>query len=55
MKLGVLFGMMMIALLDVVRSHYAMCLGADAKESLEYVLLVSSSLLILFHAFPDWE
>ena len=41
MKLSALFGMMMFALLEVVRSQFARSYGAEAKDSLEYVLLVS--------------
>jgi hypothetical protein len=55
MKLSALFGMMMFALLEVVRSQFARSYGAEAKDSLEYVLLVSLSLLLLHLVYPDLD
>lgn len=55
MKLGVLFGMTMIALLDVVRTQFERSYGRKPSDSVEYVLTVSLGLLLLFYAFPEWD
>lgn len=55
MKLSALFGLMMFALLEVVRSQFARSYGADARDSIEYVLLVCMALLVLHHVFPDLD
>jgi hypothetical protein len=55
MKLGVLLGMMILAFLEVARSRFAASYGRDSRDSVVYVAVVSSCLLVLYHAFPDWE
>ena len=53
MQLSFFFGMIMFAVLEVVRTQFTQSYGIEAKESLQYVLIVSSALLIMFQAFPD--
>jgi hypothetical protein len=55
MKLGVLFGMIMIAVLDVTRTQCKRAYGCTANDSLEYVLLVAMGLLVVFYAFPNMD
>lgn len=55
MNTGVLFGMTMMALFEVMKSRFVASYGVEARNSLGYVTLVCSSLLLLFYTFPDWE
>ena len=55
MKLGMLFGFMMFAFLEVVGLQFQRAYGIEKKNSLEYVALITASLLILFLGFPDWD
>lgn len=55
MNLSLLFSLIVFALLDVVRSEYARAYGNEAKDSLGYVALIASSLILIFLAFPPWE
>lgn len=54
MQLSLLIGMIMVAVLDVVRSRYQWAYGVEAKDSSEYVVVVGAMLLSLFYAFPEW-
>lgn len=46
---------MMFALLEVVGTQFRYAYGIEKRNSLEYVALITSSLLVLFLAFPDWD
>ena len=53
MQLSFFFGMIMFALLEVVRTQFQIAYGMDAKDSILYVVVVSCGLFIMFHTFPD--
>ena len=45
--------MTLMALFEVIKSQFVVSYGVEARESLSYVMLVCSSLLLIFFAFPD--
>jgi hypothetical protein len=55
MQLSFFFGMIMFAVLEVVRTQFEYSYGIEARESIEYVALVSCALFIMFQSFPDKE
>ena len=53
MQISFFLGMILFAFLEVVRTQFAASYGKEAKDSMEYVLVVTCLLFIMFHAFPD--
>jgi hypothetical protein len=52
MQVSFFLGMVLFAFLEVVRNRFSASYGLEAKESMEYVLVVSCLLFIMFFAFP---
>ena len=50
MNASLLFSIIVFTLLEVVRSEYARAFGAEAKDSVEYVGLVTASLFVVLLA-----
>lgn len=55
MNFTLLFSMIAFAMQELVRTRYDRAFGHDAKESVEYVVFVSSTLVLIFLAFPNWK
>ena len=53
MQLSFFFGMIMFAFLEVIRTQFEHSYGIEAKESMQYVALVSCLLLTMVQCFPD--
>jgi hypothetical protein len=54
MQLSLLIGMIMVASLEVTRSRFQTAYGKESKDSVEYVVLIATMLLMLFYAFPEY-
>ena len=53
MQVSFFLGMILFAFLEVVRNQFTASYGLEGKDSMTYVMVVSTLLFIMFFAFPD--
>ena len=52
MEISWIFGLIMFALLEVIKTQYEDSYGRLANRSIEYVALITSSFLLMYFCFP---